>query len=302
MPYAAYLRIYEPLSAFYEPDLSRWTAYVASAARPRRLNALEAEHAEAMQRLALVPPAIVPDSESEHAYVRWADGVTYICPWQTRLRSWLGLGRLRATAWPPLSQAFSPSQADKAMAAYARACARGHTSRVYIQTSAWSVPLAWFVPFAAAERWLALGDPPEGAAEGAGLGSATASVTRTLVYATTMTQARRRAARGTAAIQAGLRGVFGAREGLRRGALRMEAELGEIGRWLDEFHPYSLVELDYGGLVHLLDDDALRADQSVAEITACVSGLAMGESELAMAMYQRAMTRREGLRAAEFAN
>jgi hypothetical protein len=298
MPYAAYLRIYEPLSAFYEPDLSRWTAYVASAARPRRLNALEAEHAETMQRLASMPPVIVPDQESQHAYVRWADGVTYVCPWQTRLRSWLGLGRLRATAWPPLSQAFSPSQADRAMAAFSRACARENTSRVYIQTSAWSVPLAWFVPFAAAERWLALGD----GREGTGPGSATASATRTLVYATTMTQARRRVAQGTAAVRLGLCGVLGSREDLRRGALRVEAELGEIGRWLHEFHPYSLVELDYGGLVHLLDDDALRADQSVAEITACVSGLTKGESELAVAMYQRAMTRRETLRAAELAN
>jgi hypothetical protein len=296
MPYAAYLRVYEPLSAFYEPDLSRWTAYVASAARPRRLNALEAEHSETMRRLASMPPVIVPDRESEHAYVRWADGITYVCPWQTRLRSWLGLGRLRATAWPPLSQAFSPSQADKAMAAFSRACARENTSRVYIQTSAWSVPLAWFVPFAPAERWLALGD----GREGTGAGSATA--TRTLVYATTMTQARRRVARGTEAVRVGLCGVFGAREDLRRGALRVEGELGEIGRWLDEFHPYSLVELDYGGLVHLLDDDALRADQSVAEITACVSGLAKGESELAIAMYQRAMTRREALRGAELAN
>lgn len=298
IPYAAYLRVYEPLSAFYEPDLSRWTAYVASGTRPRRLNALAAEHAETMRRLASTPPLIVPDQESEHAYVRWADGVTYVCPWQTRLRSWLGLGRLRATAWPPLSQAFSPSQADKAMAAFSRACARENTSRVYIQTSAWSVPLAWFVPFAPAERWLALGDEPESG----GAGSATASATRTLVYATTMTQARRRVARGAGAVRAGLCGVFGAREDLRRGALRAEAELSEIGRWLDEFHPYSLVELDYGGLVHLLDDDALRADQSVAEMTACVSALAKGESELAVAMYQRAMTRCEALRAAELAN
>ncbi len=34
MTYAAYLRIYEPVSAFDEPDRSRWAAYAASAARP----------------------------------------------------------------------------------------------------------------------------------------------------------------------------------------------------------------------------------------------------------------------------
>ena len=26
----------------------------------------------------------------------------------------------------------------------------------------------------------------------------------------------------------------------------------DVGRWLEEFHPRSLVELDYGGLVHAL--------------------------------------------------
>jgi len=36
MPYAAYLPVYEPLSAFEEPELSRWVAYAASPSRPRR--------------------------------------------------------------------------------------------------------------------------------------------------------------------------------------------------------------------------------------------------------------------------
>ncbi len=34
-------------------------------------------------------------------------------------------------------------------------------------------------------------------------------------------------------------------------------DLAEVGRWLEDFHPCSLVELDYGGLVHLVSDDAL---------------------------------------------
>jgi hypothetical protein len=69
------------------------------------------------------------------------------------------------------------------------------------------------------------------------------------------------------------------------------AELAEVGRWLAEFHPYALVELDYGGLVYLVDDDVLRGDQSVAEIRAAIDGAARGECELAMAMYMRAHSR-----------
>ncbi|HEV2241268.1 MAG TPA: hypothetical protein VGR98_09495, partial [Streptosporangiaceae bacterium] len=81
--------------------------------------------------------------------------------------------------------------------------------------------------------------------------------------------------------------------------VRISAALEEVGRWLEEFHPHSLVELDYGGLVQLLDDDALRADQSVAEVSAAVSALASREFELAAAMYQRLRARWRELEAIE---
>jgi len=50
MAYAAYLRIYQPVAAFHEPDRSRWAAYAASSARPRRHDSLAAEQAEALHR------------------------------------------------------------------------------------------------------------------------------------------------------------------------------------------------------------------------------------------------------------
>jgi hypothetical protein len=81
--------------------------------------------------------------------------------------------------------------------------------------------------------------------------------------------------------------------------LRIGDELEEIGRWLEEFHPHALVELDYGGLVQLLDDDALRGDQSVAEVAAAVNALSSGELELAAAMYQRLRARWRALEAIE---
>ena len=101
-PYAAYLRVYEPLSAFGPAEARRWADYAASPQRPRRAAALDAEQAESLSRLIATPPIAAPEQESPHAYVRWADGVTYICPWQSRLRSWLALARLRATARPLL--------------------------------------------------------------------------------------------------------------------------------------------------------------------------------------------------------
>src|SRR5580692_4515746 len=195
-PYAAYLRVYEPLSAFSEAEGRYWAGYASSVQRPRRAAALDAEQAEALGRLIATPPIAAPQRESGHAYVRWADGITYICPWQTRLRSWLELARLRSTARPLLATAFAAGQADDALRDFA--CWQGQSSslRVFIQSCTWAVPPGWFVPFAPEERWLVLGRADDG--EDGGLAAA---ATRTLIYATAMSQARRRIARALNALR-----------------------------------------------------------------------------------------------------
>ena len=272
MAYAAYLRIYEPVSAFHEPDRSRWVAYANSATRPRRRDSLAVEHAEALRRAITTPRVTVPERESEHAYVRRADGITYVCPWQTRLRCLLAYGQMR-----------SEPDDDPALAALTRLGEAG-PARLHILASIWTVPLTWFVPFAPAERWLSLGE-----GRGRAAGPATASAIRALVYTTPMARARRRVARGLAALRhlpAGSGDTV-----LEPSRARAVGDLAEVGRWLEDFHPYSLVELDYGGLVHLVSDDALCGDQSVAEIRAAIDGAARGECELAVAMYMRARNR-----------
>ena len=268
MTYAAYLRIYEPVSAFHEPDQSRWAAYAASSTRPRRRDSLMAEHADALRRAIAAPQVVVPEQESEQAYVRHADGVTYVCPWQTRLRCLLVYDRMQS----PVASG-------------------GPSVRLHILASVWTVPLAWFVPFAAAERWLSLGPGP------GRVSPATASATRALVYTTPMSRARRGVARGLATLR-----HLPAGSGEAAREPRAEGDLAEVGRWLEEFHPYSLVELDYGGLVHLASDDALRGDQSVAEIRAAIDGVARGECELAVAMYMRAHSRWRTFAESEQAN
>ena len=296
LPYAAYLRVYEPLSAFPEADGRRWAEYAASAGRPRRAGALAAEQAESLARAIASPPRPAPEQESDHAYVRWSEGVTYVCPWQTRLRSWLVLSRLR-TAAPSLTRAaFSTHHADAAVRDFARWRSQEYAPRVYIQASTWSVPFAWFVPFAADERWLVLG---ASSAPGEG-GRATAAGTRTLVYATAVGQARTRVAKALAVIRPARSPRAAAPWGGDPASLL--AELREVGAWLEEFHPHSLVELDYGGLVHLLDDGALCSDQSVAEVSASISAVAAGEVEFATAMYQRFVRRWRALEALEQAS
>jgi hypothetical protein len=300
LPCAAYLRVYEPLSAFGPPERSYWTDYATREDRPRRANALETEHLQALRRIIALPPIVAPAQESGDAYVRWADGITYVCPWQSRLRSWLALDRLDATAGGLLAGTAGPGQAERTAADLASwQTGREGSARVYIKSCSWAVPLAWFVPFAPTERWLVLG----GRGNSGSTARATAAGTRTLIYATAMSQARRRVARALATI----RRVPGGTESDRcapatAAMIRAGADLEEIGRWLEEFHPHSLVELDYGGLVQLINDDALRADQSVAEVSAAVSALASKEFELAAAMYQRLRTRWRDIEAAELSS
>jgi hypothetical protein len=316
LPYAAYLRVYEPLTAFPEPDRSLWAAYAVSDTRPRRVSALDVEHTMALWRLVAVPPIVAPVGESADAYVRRAEDVTYICPWETRLRSWLAFDRFRAGMSERLADMFVPQrvaeQVDGAFEGWKRQA--GGLSP-HILSSTWQIPLAWFVPFVAAERWLVLGGENESAAtesganasgedasgqnesgqnEGgqneSGSGGPMTAVTRTLIYVTPMAQARRRVARALNVVRRH------AGEGFEIG------EVESVGRWLEEFHPHSLVELDYGGLVHILDDAALRADESVAEVAAAVTGMETGQAELALAMYKRVVARWRVVRALESAN
>jgi hypothetical protein len=296
MTYAAYLRIYEPVAAFHEPERSRWAAYAASTVRPRRRDSLAVEHAEALHRAIAAPEIVVPDQESDHAYLRRADGVTYVCPWQIRLRCLLSYGRMLSTAGSALPGVVPARYDHETMTDLARLTGDGlpgPATRLHILASVWTVPLAWFVPFAATERWLALG---RGARRPAA--PQTASATRALLYTTPMSRARRRVARGLAALHSLPPGFAGA----VWDPVRAETELGEVGRWLAEFHPYSLVELDYGGLVQLLSDDALSSDQSAAEIAAAIDGVTKGERELALAMYKRAQSRWRAFAEYEMAN
>lgn len=278
MPYAAYLRIYEPLSAFVEPDRTRWAAYASSAARSVRATALAAEYAASLRRVAAVPPVLIPERESEHAYIRSLEGVTYVCPWQTRLRSWLALSELRATEDTQIGEVLAADQVARAVAALR---AEQASDRVYIQTTAWGVPITWFVLFAPTDRRVRDG---------------------AVSYATMMSQSMQRLSRAIAVVRGAIRQLPGSRGRLLEEALATEAELTGLLRWLAEFHPYSLIELDYGGLVRLMSAAALRTDESVAETSAAIEALARSEWEVALAMHQRVVARWRAPRATAGAN
>jgi hypothetical protein len=78
--------------------------------------------------------------------------------------------------------------------------------------------------------------------------------------------------------------------------------LEDVARWLEEFHPHALVELDYGGLTQLFADDELRDDDSAELITAAVRALGRGDTERAGELSERVLERWRRLRELESAN
>ncbi|WP_354641730.1 hypothetical protein [Kitasatospora camelliae] len=276
-PYAAHLRVYEPLAAYPGPERARWQAYAAAhgpdAEGPERTvagAALEEQRAALAELLARTPRAL-PERESERAFVRVLDGVTYVCPWTTRLRSWQALEELAGVLPAALLDTVMPPAVRAAAEADQAAWRKSHPdARPWILTSRWEVPVRWFLPFGKEDRHFV---PPVPAGDAAGPEPAA------LCYLTPMVQARRRVARGYRVL----------REKLPRGPLVQGAE--QVGRWLEEFHPRSLVELDYGGLVHLLGPERLSADHSAEEIDAGLAALRAGDAPEAVRMYESVTAR-----------
>jgi hypothetical protein len=284
MGYAAHLRVYEPLSALPESERSKWQEYVAQDDLPSRPVQMAREHEVALSAVLAMPPRLNLSDGVDHAYVRHVDGLTYVCPWRLQLRAWDALDSFRSQLPDELRDAFFPpalsAAADDARDEWV---ASNPEVKAGILTSTWQVPVSWFTAFEASERRLVLGDRRSSAAESVGLD-------RALVYLTAMSRARRRVAQALRIV----RKIFD--EGPATAAIE------DVGRWLEDFHPHSLVELDYGGLVHLVDDETLSADTSVADVSESLERLSVGDLRAAGECYERVVGRWRSIAALEHAN
>ncbi|MFJ7207692.1 hypothetical protein ACIQWR_29655 [Streptomyces sp. NPDC098789] len=267
IPYASYLRVYEPLAAFAEPERAHWADYARRGHTPTAQDELRRSLAD----LVRVPLVGVPAHESADAFTAEWDGVLLVCPWRTRLRGWLALQELVADfPLPVLDAALPPGVRRRAAEEYDAWRERNPDARPWIRTAVWQVPLRWFVLVADEEREYVPGE--------------------VLRYRTPMVQARRRLARGLRTL----------REAEGYGALA--DGLVEVGSWLEEFHPRSMVELDYGGLVHGLPAAGLAEDRSAAELAAGIAALRAGDTEGAVETYVILADRWRAVRERLFAN
>lgn len=268
---AAYLRVFEPLVAFDEEQRDRFAGLRAQQSSLSDRRAAEQAEREAAIVAAVRPSLALPDGP---VLIEQIDGLAYVCPLQTRLRALVAAEEFRDGLARPIADAFLPAPvAEEAESELDQLRRKTPELKMHVVSCTYLVPLPWFVAFDPSDRVLVTGNGP-----------------RSLRYATAMSGARRRVARALSVLK---RQVPEA---------PTVAGLEQLGRWLEEFHPHSRVELDYGGLVELLDDDALRADTSVADLAGALAALTEGRADEAMEAYEQVLARWRPLQALETAS
>lgn len=274
-PYTAQLRVYEPLAAFSGTEQRRWRAYLNTQRPP------SADEALAAERVLCLPSVValrLPARDAEqHAYVSEVDGIPVLCPWSLRRRmAGAALQAVDGVA-PVVANALVPEP----LLADARrvAAERDHPAESsthqqdHVVAAPWAIPVRWFGLFDADDRELVL-------TEGQ----------RMLRYRTQMADARRRMARGLAVLRRTL------------GDIGVVSSVESLARWLEEFHPRSLVELDYGGLVHLMTDEEMTEDTSAADVAAVLAAMGEHDTDGASEAYERVTARWRTVHLAERAN
>lgn len=282
-PFVAYLRVYEPLQAFGSTPRTRLERALAAGALPPT-EAGRHEREVWLRTQLSTPPRMLPGDRPDGTDGTSADGPLHVlsldpaqvpgadasmgilvCPLDLRTRAAAALVGFLATASPSLVRVALPT-GPRAATDVMRSRAQTVTSElgssaVHVVSSTWTVPLPWFTLVdPAARRMDALPRPDP---------------RRRVYYHATLRDAAARAARAHAVVQRTI------------GDSGPGRVLGDTARWLKHFHPASAIELDYGGLVQLMDDESLPADTSAQDVHAAVDAMERGDAQEVAIRYER---------------
>lgn len=255
LPYASYLRVYEParaLSPEFRSDLR-----ASKATLTESLATVATEQLTALRRTMSGSALLTEDDESLDVYVLRREGRLHLCPVDLALRTWLSLTTLVADPTDPSSHLILPTGAMAVADERFLRWRRDHPHSVpHIQQATWEVPRTWFT--------LVVDDERELYDAGGFTG---------VRYRARMSDARRR--------------VAGASRTLRD--LVDDAELldslSTLMSWLEAFDDASWVELDYAGVAKLLAG-SLREDHSAREIWRALRALRSGDFAAAATAYR----------------
>ncbi|GAA4419016.1 hypothetical protein ACFQV2_37375 [Actinokineospora soli] len=249
-PFVAYLRVYEPLSAF--PDASRdRLRHLAEQSPVDRadvgvheqmmwLKSQENDLAGLPGERADGSPLPVRDLMA----VRDEAGELLVCPLDLRARAAAAVVGFLSTASDPLRRATLGGAEERLRAKAGTVLGELPGGAVHVVSTTWTVPLPWFV----------LVDQEERVVEGE-------DDTLTVYWLVPMRTARQRVQRAYELAEA----TFG-----ESGPTKV---LQDTSRWLAHFHESSLVELDYGGLVQLLGEDGVDEDTSAEDVNAILDAI-----------------------------
>ncbi len=238
---AAHLRVYEP--ALSMPSVPLVVGSVASPVVSGRYG-------------------LVAESMQEDGYHAEWRGESYLCPRTPRLRLLQGVLAVRRSYGQLGGSVIPEAIARQARRELAGLHAEYPGLKPHILTSAWHVPMRWFVPFPPQSREL-LGEGDE----------------LRIRYRTDHISAIARLDQAIRILE-----ESSVPEGVA-------VEVGELRNWVSEFGVESMLELDYAGVAGLFSNDALVMDDSAADIWAALEALEDGDWGEAGICYSRMVAR-----------
>jgi hypothetical protein len=273
VPYAAYLRVYEPLSAFEESEAARWASYArAGTTGTDTVTTLREEQLQSLTSVLQPNGLAAPSRFDDSAYLLWADDRVFVCPHDIRLRSWLALAELIDEIGDQQLRLLSPGSLEHVNPDFMSWRSKHPDAVPHIRQQTWHVPPSWFLLVDPEQREQYHVDDQ-------------ASVR----YRCPIVQARRRMGSAFAVV---------------RRAFADEPVvdvLSALGSWLESFHPHSWIELDYAGVALLLGD-RLEGERSCADVAEAVGALSRGDVADATAAYERVIEQWRSVRMNEHAN
>jgi hypothetical protein len=232
LPYASYLRVYEPLDAI--PDDVR--ADLGALAGRRSGTTLRTEQELALS-MAVGQPGSVRDDIAIDAYTLRRDGRDYYCPVDLSLRSWLSLTNLVESMGDAAIGVILPEAGRTLAGEEFLRWRQEHPAAVpHIRQATWGVPRTWFVGVVEDERETYDGGD-----------------FRSVRYRSRIVDARRRMAAALRLLRAAIDDI------------ELLDEIVGLSDWLDAFDAESWLELDYAGIARFLGQQ-LATDQSARDI------------------------------------
>lgn len=273
-PFVAYLRVYEPLRAFpAQRRIRLQRAVLAGALDPTQVGARERE--QWLRAQLALPPRLLPGERADGSVApegpadvlaltvapAGAGPAPLVCPLDVRPRGAAMLLGFLTSAPAALRVAVLTTEPSAAWARAEAVIGELGDAAVHMVSSTWTVPLPWFALVDQDARQMAALPRPDPA--------------RRVFWQVALPQARERAEQAYAITRRAL------------GEDGPAAVLRDVGRWLEHFDTGSVVELDYGGLVQLMDDDLLESDTSAADVREALDALEAGDTEGVALAYER---------------